>query len=112
MYAPNGFWFGCGPKNRRDPRLKSVPLGDAVVANWKPKPHHVAFGKAGSRGIISVLMDCHGNQAAAHALMGARNLPSPPDTVTSEYAVRFLHPSPTYTRRQFSARATKVEAAG
>jgi acyl-coenzyme A thioesterase PaaI-like protein len=108
-YAPNGVCFGCGPKNRHGLRLKSVPLGDAVFADWKPKPHHVAFGKFGIGGIISVLMDCHGNWAATYALMNARSLPSPPGTVTSEYTVRFLHPSPIDKMWQISASASKVD---
>jgi len=108
-YAPNGVCFGCGPKNRHGLRLKSVPSGDSVVADWKPKPHHIAFGKFGSGGIISVLMDCHGNWAAAYELMKSGNLSSPPGTVTSEYTVKFLHPSPIDKKWQLSARATKVE---
>jgi len=108
-YAPNGVCFGCGPKNKQGLRLKSVPLGDSVVADWKPKPHHVAFGKFGSGGIISVLMDCHGNWAATYALMKSRSLSSPPGTVTSEYTVKFLRPSPIDKEWRLSARATKVE---
>lgn len=108
-YAPNGVCFGCGPKNRHGLRLKSVPLGDAVVAEWKPKPHHIAFGKFGSGGIISVLMDCQGNWAATYALMNSRNMRSPPGTVTSEYTVKFLCPSPIDKKWRLSARATRVE---
>jgi len=108
-YAPNGVCFGCGPKNRYGLKLKSVPLGDSVVAEWKPKPHHIAFGKFGSGGIISVLMDCQGNWAATYALMKSRDLSSPPGTVTSEYTVKFLRPSPIDKKWQLSARATKVE---
>jgi acyl-coenzyme A thioesterase PaaI-like protein len=108
-YAPNGVCFGCGPKNKHGLRLKSVPSGDSVVADWKPKPHHVAFGKFGSGGIISVLMDCHGNWAATYALMKSRALSSPPGTVTSEYTVRFLHPSPVDKKWHLGAWATKVE---
>jgi len=109
VYAPNGVCFGCGPKNTHGLRLKSFPVGDAVVADWKPKPHHVAFGKFGSGGIISVLMDCQGNWAAAYELMKSRNLSSPPGTVTAEYTVKFLRPTPIDSRWQVSARATKVE---
>ena len=108
-YAPNGVCFGCGPKNGRGLKLKSVPSGEGVVADWKPKPHHVAFGKFGNGGIISVLMDCQGNWAAAFALMKKRRLRSPPGTVTSEYTVKFLHPSPIDSHWRLSARATKVE---
>ena len=108
-YAPHGECFGCGPKNGHGLKLKSVPFGGAVVADWKPKPHHIAFGNFGSGGIISVLMDCNGNWAAAHALMKTRRLLSPPGTVTSEYTVKFLKPSPIDKKWQLSAWATKID---
>jgi acyl-coenzyme A thioesterase PaaI-like protein len=80
-----------------------------VVADWTPRKEHTAFEGYGSGGIISVLMDCHGNWAAAYALMKARMLPAPPGTVTAEYTVRFLKPSPIDKPWHLAARATKVE---
>lgn len=108
-YAPNSVCFGCGPKNGAGLRLKSVPFGDSVMAEWIPKKEHVAFGGFGSGGIISVLMDCHGNWAAAFALMKARGLSRPPGTVTAEYTVKFLKPSPIGGPWQLTAWATKIE---
>ncbi len=108
-FAPNSVCFGCGPKNSDGLKLKSVPLGDGVLAEWKPKPQHVAFGNFGSGGIISALMDCNGNWAAAYSLMKSRGLSSPPGTVTAEYMVRFLKPSPIDRKWRFSAWATKME---
>lgn len=108
-YAPGSACFGCGPKNKQGLQLKSVPLGNAVVATWKPKREHVAFGNFGNGGIISVLMDCQGNWAASYALMKARRLSSPPGTVTAEYTVKFLKPSPIDEKWELSAWATKVE---
>jgi acyl-coenzyme A thioesterase PaaI-like protein len=108
-YAPNGVCFGCGPKNTEGLQLKSVPVGDAIVADWKPKPHHVAFGNFGNGGIISVLMDCQSNWAAAYALMKLRGLSSPPGTVTSEYTVKFLKPSPIDKEWQLRAWATAID---
>lgn len=108
-YAPNGVCFGCGPKNSRGLHLKSVPSGNAVVAEWQPKPHHVAFGNFGSGGIISVLMDCQGNWAATYALMKSRGMPSPPGTVTSEYTVKFLRPSPVDRKWHLRASASRIE---
>lgn len=84
-------------------------MGDAVVSDWKPRPHRIAFGEFGSGEIISVSMDRHETWAATYALMNAGNLSSPPGTVTSEYAVRFLHPSDVNKKWQLSARATKVD---
>ena len=108
-YAPNGVCFGCGPLNAKGLRLKSFPSGSAVVSDWKPEPHHVAFGNFGSGGIISVLLDCQGNWAAAHALMKGRSLSSPPGTVTSAYTVRFHKPTPIDRPWHVFAQATKVE---
>ena len=108
-YAPNGVCFGCGPKNREGLHLKSVPSGDRVVADWTPAREHVAFGNFGSGGIISVLMDCHGNWAATYALMRARGLDVPPGTVTAEYTVKFLKPSPMDRRWRLTAWATRID---
>jgi acyl-coenzyme A thioesterase PaaI-like protein len=108
-YAPNSVCFGCGPKNASGLRLKSVPSGDGVVAEWTPRREHVAFANFGSGGIISVLMDCHGNWAATYALMRAKGLESPPGTVTAEYTVKFLKPSPIDAKWTLSARATRLE---
>ena len=108
-YAPNGVCFGCGPKNPEGLHLKSMPSGDKVVADWTPGSAHVAFGNFGSGGIISVLMDCHGNWAATYALMKARGLDSAPGTVTAEYTVRFLRPSPIDGRWRLTAWATKID---
>ena len=108
-YAPNGVCFGCGPKNELGLGLKSVPSGEEVVADWTPRKEHTAFEGFGSGGIISVLMDCHGNWAAAYALMTAKGLSSPPGTVTAEYTVRFLRPSAIDKPWHLTARATKVE---
>jgi acyl-coenzyme A thioesterase PaaI-like protein len=107
-YAPHGVCFGCGPRNPEGLHLKSYPSGASVVAEWKPGRHHVAFGNFGSGGIISVLMDCHGNWAATYALMKAKRLPTPPGTVTAEYTVRFLKPSLIDKPWRLKAKATKI----
>jgi acyl-coenzyme A thioesterase PaaI-like protein len=109
MLAPNSVCFGCGPKNPKGLHLKSFPFEDSVLAEWTPGKEHVAFGDFGSGGIISVLMDCQGNWAAAYALMKARGLPSAPGTVTAEYTVRFLKPSAIDKKWQLTARASKIE---
>ncbi|MDG6988209.1 MAG: PaaI family thioesterase [Nitrososphaerota archaeon] len=108
-YAPNSVCFGCGPKNGKGLRVKSVPMGDAVIADWTPGEEHVAFGTYGSGGIISVLLDCNGNWAGAYALMKAKGLDAPPGTVTAEYTVRFLRPSPIDRRWRLTAWATKMD---
>lgn len=108
-FAPNGVCFGCGPKNKDGLHLRSIPFGDTLIADWTPKKQHVAFGNFGSGGIISVLLDCQGNWAATYALMKARGFTTAPGTVTSEYTVRFLNPSPIDRKWQLTAWATKIE---
>ena len=108
-YAPNGVCFGCGPKNPDGLHLKSFPSGDSVVAEWTPGKNHIAFGSFGSGGIISVLMDCHGNWAATYALMKKKHLPTPPGTVTAKYTVRFLRPSKIDEPWRLQARAVKID---
>lgn len=108
-YAPNSVCFGCGPRNERGLKIKSFPLGDAVVADWAPGREHVAFGSFGSGGIISVLLDCNGNWAATYSLMKAKGLDRPPGTVTAEYTVKFLRPAPIDRPWRLTARATKTE---
>jgi len=108
-FAPNGVCFGCGPKNRKGLHLKSRPEGDGVVADWTPQPHHTAFANFASGGIISVLLDCSGNWAAAYSLMKRRGLPRPPGTVTANYTVTFLRPTPLDRSWRLSAWAEKVE---
>jgi acyl-coenzyme A thioesterase PaaI-like protein len=108
-YAPNGVCFGCGPKNPEGLQLKSFSRGDSVEADWTPRPSDVAFGNFGSGGIISVLMDCLGNWAATYSLMKANGLNIPPGTVTAEYTVRFLKPTPIDENWHLRAWPTKVE---
>jgi acyl-coenzyme A thioesterase PaaI-like protein len=108
-YAPNSICFGCGPKNPEGLRIKSFPRGKLVVASWTPKPHHVAFSNFASGGILSVLLDCHGNWTAAYALMNSGKLQRPPGTVTAEYTVRFLRPTPIKGPLHLKAWPTKVE---
>ncbi len=107
-YAPNSVCFGCGPKNREGLRIKSFPAGEHVVAEFRPEPYHAAFADFASGGIISVLLDCNGNWAAAYALMRSRGLDRPPGTVTAEYTVRFLSPTPMDATWQLRARATEI----
>lgn len=94
-YAPGGICFGCGPANPKGLRIRSFVRGNEVVAEWKPELHHEAYSGALNGGIIGTLLDCHSNWAAAWHLMQQRGTQRPPCTVTAEYAVKFLRPTPT-----------------
>lgn len=94
-YAPHNACFGCGPANAKGLRIRSFAEGDDFVARWTPAPHHEAFPGVLNGGITGSLLDCHLNWRAATALMEAQQLESPPCTVTAEYTVKLLKPTPT-----------------
>lgn len=93
-YGPGTICFGCGPANEKGLRIKSRPEGAEVVADWTPEPHHHAFPGVLNGGIIGSLLDCHCNWAACHHLMQRDGLEVPPCTVTADYQVKFLRPTP------------------
>lgn len=95
QYAPHNSCFGCGPSNEKGLRIKSRVEGDKVVADWKPEPHHEAFPGVLNGGIIGALLDCHSNWTAAWHLMRQSQLDHPPCTVTAEYSIKLLRPTPT-----------------
>lgn len=107
-YAPEGTCFGCGPKNDRGLRIKSEVNGDEVVATWRAEKHHEAFAGALSGGIAGTLLDCHANWTAAYHLMRRANAATPPCTVTAEYAVKLLRPTPTDGAITLSARPVEI----
>ena len=96
-YAPHNACFGCGPSNPKGLRIRSFVAQDRqrVVAEWTPAPHHEAFPGVLNGGIIGSLLDCHLNWTAAWHLMTRAGAQTPPCTVTAEYSVKLLRPTPT-----------------
>ncbi|MBZ5647766.1 MAG: PaaI family thioesterase [Acidobacteriia bacterium] len=94
-YAPANICFGCGPANPQGLHIQSFVEGDEVVAEWQPQPHHQAYHGALNGGIIGALLDCHSNWTAAYHLMKRQGAEHPPCTVTAEYAIKLLRPTPT-----------------
>lgn len=90
-------------------RIKSFPSGDEVVCDWTPRPYHASFAGALSGGIVSTLLDCHCNWTAAYSLMVANGESRPPGTVTAEYSIRFLKPTPVNGTLHLRARAVKID---
>jgi acyl-coenzyme A thioesterase PaaI-like protein len=107
-YSPAGICFGCGPKNDKGLRLKSRVSGDDIVATWRAEKHHEAFEGMLSGGIAGTLLDCHSNWTAAYHLMRRAGTPTPPVTVTAEYAVKLLRPTPTDGPIELVARPVEV----
>jgi acyl-coenzyme A thioesterase PaaI-like protein len=94
-YAPHNACFGCGPANPKGLHIRSFVRGNEVIAEWKPEPHHEAFPGVLNGGIIGTLLDCHSNWAAAWHLMKQSSSETPPCTVTADYAIKLLRPTPT-----------------
>src|SRR6266568_5149523 len=102
-YAPNNACFGCGPTNDRGLHIRSFPNGDEVVAEFQPQTYQEAFTGMLSGGIIGTLLDCHCNWTAAYFLMKCDGADHPPCTVTAEYAIKLLRPTPTDNAVSLSA---------
>jgi len=102
-YAPTSICFGCGPANKQGLRIRSFVEGEKVIATWKSEPHHQAFPNVLNGGIVGALLDCHCNWTAAWHLMNKQNLDHPPCTVTAEYSIKLLAPTPTDTEIRLEA---------
>src|SRR6266436_4826039 len=94
-YAPNMACFGCGPANEKGLHIRSFPHGDEVVATFNPETYQEAFPGMLSGGIIGTLLDCHCNWTAAYHLMKRAGQDHAPCTVTAEYSIKLLRPTPT-----------------
>jgi acyl-coenzyme A thioesterase PaaI-like protein len=93
-YAPSNSCWGCGPANAEGLRIRSFPQGDEVVAEWTPQPKYEAFPGVLNGGVIGTLLDCHCNWTAAWHLMNKAGADHPPCTVTADYAIKLLRPTP------------------
>src|SRR5262245_22190740 len=110
QYAPQNACFGCGPANPKGLQIRSRPEGNEVVAEWRPQPHHEAFPGVLSGGIIGTLLDCHCNWTAAYHLMQRAGASSPPCTVTAEYAIKLMRPTPSNELLKLRAHVTEDTA--
>jgi len=107
-YAPGLACFGCGPANPKGLHIGSFPEGDEVVAEWQPSQEYEAFPGVLSGGIIGTLLDCHCNWTAAYHLMKASGADRPPCTVTADYAIKLLRPTPTDGPVRLSAKIVEI----
>lgn len=111
-FAPKSICFGCGPANAQGLRIRSCVDSKAqsdqeVVADWQPQKHHEAFPGMLNGGIIGSLLDCHSNWTAAWHLMNQAGADHPPCTVTADYAIKLLRPTPTDAPVHLSARVVE-----
>ena len=107
-YAPDNACFGCGPANPKGLHIRSFANGDEVVAEWTPSTEYEAFPGVLNGGIIGTLLDCHCNWAATWYLMNASEADKPPCTVTADYAIKLLRPTPTDGTIKLAARVVEA----
>jgi acyl-coenzyme A thioesterase PaaI-like protein len=106
-YAPQNACFGCGPANPKGLHIRSFPNGDEVVAEWQPSKEYEAFEGMLCGGIIGTLLDCHCNWTGAWHLMNKTGASTPPCTVTADYAIKLLRPTPTDQPIKLAARVVE-----
>jgi acyl-coenzyme A thioesterase PaaI-like protein len=104
QYAPNNGCFGCGPSNPEGLHIRSFPKNGEVVAEWQPEKKYEAFPGVLNGGIIGSLLDCHCNWTAAYHLMKQAGETHAPCTVTAEYSIKLLRPTPTAGPVQLAAK--------
>jgi acyl-coenzyme A thioesterase PaaI-like protein len=109
-YAPNNVCFGCGPANPEGLHIRSFVKGDEVVAEWTPQKKYEAFPGVLNGGIIGALLDCHCNWTAAYHLMKEEGEDHPPCTVTADYAIKLLRPTPTNGPISLSAKIVELRS--
>ena len=93
-YAPNSICFGCGPANKKGLQIKSFKTEKGLQMEFETKIEHQAFPGIINGGIISTLLDCHGNWAATMALMEQNEDEIPPCTVTATFSLKLRRPTP------------------
>ncbi len=93
-YAPQGVCYGCGPSNPNGFKIQSYVEDKKIVARWQPQSHHHAFPNILNGGVIGTILDCHCNWAAAWYLMQEKNSDQTPCTVTAEYTIKLIRPTP------------------
>lgn len=106
-YYSKGICFGCGPQNAQGLRIQSYVQGNDVIAEWNAQPHHQAFPGVLNGGIIGALLDCHSNWTAAWHLMKESGSDQPPCTVTADYSVQLLRPTPSNEKIILKARVVE-----
>ena len=93
-YAQKSICYGCGPLNKNGLQIKSYRSDKGLDLWFKPKAEHQAFPGVVNGGIIGTIFDCHGNWTAAISIFDNQNLSRFPSTVTANFSVNLLRPTP------------------
>ena len=94
QFAPNSICFGCGPSNEKGLKIDSFRSEEGLRTEFETNLEHQAFPGIINGGIIGTLLDCHGNWTAAIAIMDQKEEFEPSCTVTANYSVKLLKPTP------------------
>ena len=107
-YAPNSICFGCGPANKKGLQIKSFKTEKGLQMEFETKIEHQAFPGIINGGIISTLLDCHGNWAATMALMEQNEDENPPCTVTATFSLKLRRPTPLDSKLEITATVNEL----
>ncbi|GIL86360.1 hypothetical protein Vretimale_11689 [Volvox reticuliferus] len=112
-YNPESRCFGCGHAHPdglhlQSRRIPGVGLG-RLEARISFDPKYCAFPGIINGGVLTTAMDCHGNWAAAIALMDKGCLPRPPLTMTASMQVSFRAPTPPDTQLVMRSRVLGIK---
>lgn len=96
-YTPQSMCFGCGPAHPDGLKVQSKRIENGLEAHLRVAEKFCAFPGIVNGGVVSTIMDCHGNWTAAIALMDRSCLPKPPLTLTASMFVTYKEPTPPNT---------------
>ena len=105
--------YGCGRLNEHGLQLKSRWDGDEMVAQFTPKPYHIAIPGYVYGGLLASLVDCHctGIAAAASYSAAGREMGTDPAFrfVTASLKVDYLRPTPMGVMLEIRGQAAEVK---
>ena len=107
-YAHSSICFGCGPSNEDGLQIRSFRTENGLEMEFDTSDEHQAFPGMVNGGIIGTLLDCHGNWAAAVALMERSGADAPPCTVTASYSIKLRRPTPHGEKLSVRAEITEI----
>ena len=110
-YAQKSICYGCGPLNKNGLQIKSYRSDKGLDLWFKPKAEHQAFPGVVNGGIIGTIFDCHGNWTAAISIFDNQNLSRFPSTVTANFSVNLLRPTPFGETLYFTGETQTLSAA-
>ncbi|CAD7696630.1 unnamed protein product [Ostreobium quekettii] len=93
-YTPLSKCFGCGPSNPSGLQLKSMRTERGLEGQVTIPDMFLAFPGVTNGGVVSSILECHGNWTAALELMDKACLPRPPLTLTASIFVSYKQPTP------------------